>query len=282
MRGRHGRRPASCAQLAEALDECRQWHSPIAFHVGVPVERLEGAARAVANDDLGALEQGGRLVEEVRSAHRAGDTPGEALVRQPVKPLPEPVARVAALMETFEPTWSLCGGWAVDAWVGRQTRDHNDVDVAVFRDDERAIFDHLADWHLSAHDTPDATHSDRWDGRALDFPAHIHARLDDGLEWEVQLNERSGDDWIVNRQPRIAIPVARFSLRSPHGLPTMAPEVLLWYKAADVRPHDELDFVALLPVLTDEQRRWLRGQISVVHPAHPWPARIAEFRPLGG
>jgi hypothetical protein len=211
-----------------------------------------------------------RLVEEDRSAHRADDTPGDLVDGQRVKLLPEPVARVAALMDTFQPTWSLCGGWAVDAWVGRQTRDHGDVDIAIFRDDEQQIFEHLADWHLAAHDTPDAAHSDRWDGRSLDFPAHIHARFGDGLEWEVQLNERSGDDWVVNREPRIAIPVERFCLRSPSGLPAMAPEVLLWYKAGEQRPHDELDFSALLPVISDEQREWLQDAISLADPEHPW------------
>ena len=170
----------------------------------------------------------------------------------------------------------MCGGWAVDAWVGRRTRDHVDVDICLFRDDERALFDHLADWHLAAHDTPDAAHSDRWDGRPLGFPAHIHAKFDDGLEWEVQLNERSGDEWLVNRQPRIAIPVERFALRSPWGLPTMSPEVLLWYKARDLRPHDELDFVALRGRLTASERAWLRHALSVADPAHPWLAHLVD------
>ncbi len=37
--------------------------------------------------------------------------------------IPEPVAEVADLMSTYRHMWCLCGGWAVDAWLGRQTRD---------------------------------------------------------------------------------------------------------------------------------------------------------------
>ena len=47
-------------------------------------------------------------------------------------PVPETLARVADLMSAFRPKWSLCGGWAADAWLGRQTRDHADIDIAVF------------------------------------------------------------------------------------------------------------------------------------------------------
>jgi len=55
----------------------------------------------------------------------------------------------------------------------------------------------------------------------------------------------------------------------------MAPEVLLWYKARDMRPHDELDFVALIGLLTARERAWLRQAISVADPAHQWLARLA-------
>src|SRR3990172_775021 len=87
--------------------------------------------------------------------------------------VPDAVARVAELMSTFRPTWALCGGWAIDAWLGRQTSDHGDVDVTVFEDDQHRIFDHLADWHLIADDAS-ADHGTAWNGRRLTLPAHIH------------------------------------------------------------------------------------------------------------
>src|SRR5215217_4371273 len=40
------------------------------------------------------------------------------------------------------------GGWAVDLWVGRLTRPHDDIDVLVWRDDETRVHDALgtASW----------------------------------------------------------------------------------------------------------------------------------------
>src|SRR3989304_1983826 len=78
--------------------------------------------------------------------------------RQTTNHVPEPVVPVPELMSAFPAPWAPCGGWAIDAWLGRQTRDHADIDIAVFQDDQRAIFDHPAAWQLTGHDAhvPDA------------------------------------------------------------------------------------------------------------------------------
>ncbi|MBA4179224.1 MAG: hypothetical protein C0506_01410 [Anaerolinea sp.] len=195
-------------------------------------------------------------------------------------------------MSTFRPDWSLCGGWAVDAWLGRQTRDHADIDITVFEDDQRALFDHLAGWQLIAHDTQvDADAAEPWDGRPLTLPAHVHARSPEsadtmpgrldvpskqGFGLEIVLNRRAGDDWVLSRKRDLTVPLRRCVEQSPWGLPTVVPEVILFYKARDHRPHDELDFLALLPHLAEGQRRWLREAISLAHPGHPWLAPLSS------
>jgi len=208
--------------------------------------------------------------------------------------VPEPVARVADLMSTFGPRWALCGGWAVDAWLGRETRDHGDVDIAVFIQDQRALFEHLPGWQLLAHDPvfnvdSPGTNAEWWDGRRrLHDPCHIHARPPEfsgpmpegGLAWakdgftlEFYLNDRSDDEWLLSREPRVSMPLQQAVRRSAWGVPALVPEALVFYKAADLRRRDKLDFAALLPELTDEQRDWLRNAISLV--GHPWSAQLS-------
>jgi hypothetical protein len=204
---------------------------------------------------------------------------------------------VRDLLRGFGPSWFLCGGWAADAWLGRQTRHHWDVDISVFLDDQHAIFHHFTGWALVAHDpnVPGDT-KEPWNGRHLDPPAHIHVpKLGSSLatsttathtafEFEFLLDERSGGEWILNRTPRVAVPLDRGIEHSPWGLPVATPEVVLFFKAggnvpgADlddvIRPHDEQDFLALLPTLTPARRTWLRESLGSVWSEHPWLPRL--------
>ena len=232
--------------------------------------------------------------------------------RETANHVPEPVAPIAELMSTFRASWALGGGWAVDAWLGCQTRDHLDVDICVFIQDQRALFDHLAGWQLVAHGpNAPANTNEPWDGRRLDLPVHVHGRLDtgevlpdgvltpqQGFGLDIQFGDRSGRDWILSstaawewpaaartRQPRIGVPLRHGIEASPWGLPTVVPKVLLFFKATAYfgveeqmtggRFQDEPDFLALLPHLTEEQRRWLRESIALLHPDHPWLSQLS-------
>lgn len=217
--------------------------------------------------------------------------------------IPVPVARVADLMSGFERPWALCGGWAVDAWLGRVTREHGDVDITVLHDDQRALFDYLAGWNLVAHDADEPQATEQWTGRALALPAHLHARepgaenaelvrrwvtppysqAKDGRDFEFILNERGGGEWLLNAQPRIALSHGDCVRDSPWAIPAFAPEVIAFFKATAyfghkklwARPHDVSDFEALTALLDGGRRRWLRGAIATLHTEHPWLPQMA-------
>src|SRR2546423_12293813 len=120
-------------------------------------------------------------------------------------PVPDAVAYVRDLLVGFARPWFLCGGWAADAWLGRRTRDHGDVDIAVFHHDQRAVLAHMAGWTLVGHDpnVPDDT-KEPWNGRRLDMPAHIHVP-GAAFEFEFLLNEGTANDWILYRDLDIAL-----------------------------------------------------------------------------
>ena len=206
-------------------------------------------------------------------------------------------------MAGYPGAWALCGGWAVDAWLGEVSRDHLDVDVCVFEDDQLAVHRHLLarGWHLIAHDEAvGGGVRDPWDGHRLVLPAHIHGARDldalhtwvpsgnprpGGVYLDVQVNRRSGEDWVLGGEALVTLP-SRDSYRlSPWDVPTVVPEVLLFYKATDSidlatmasrNPKDAADFRALAPRLGPAERAWLRDAITAIHPAHAWLPRLSR------
>ena len=199
---------------------------------------------------------------------------------------PESLFRVGELLSGFTANWALCGGWAVDAWLGRQTRDHGDVDVAVFEDDQAAILEHMAHgWNLIGHDDSVADDSeDPWEGRKLFLPAHIHARAPGQPEVEFHLNERRNDSWVLCREPVISMPFRECIRQSLWGMPAVVPEVILYYKALppgwrgtrpDLREHDHTDSDLLRDILGEGQREWIHHAISRVDPGHSWLSKLS-------
>jgi hypothetical protein len=204
-------------------------------------------------------------------------------------------------MSGYPRDWSLCGGWAVDAWLGRLTREHGDVDLSVFAEDQGALFEHLRDWQLLAHDPvfdekSPGHNAEWWDGRRrLEFPSHIHARPpessgpmpeggiardEDGFWLDIQIDDRSGSDWTLKREPRVSMPMAGSVQESTWDVPVPVPEVLLFLKAALPRRRDERDFLALLPQLNDGQRDWLSDALATAFPDHHWIAALRELYPV--
>jgi hypothetical protein len=188
-----------------------------------------------------------------------------------LQPIPDELARVAGLMSDYGRSWALCGGWAVDTWLGRTTRSHADVDLSVFHDEQHALFEFFADgWLLNGHDRHDGDGTAPWTGRTLEFPAHVHAYAD-GFNLDIQLDRRSGDDWLFSRRAALVLPIETCVRPSPWGVPTLTPEAVLFYKGIGaIRPHDEADFRRLAPELTGNQRRWLHDALVALRPGHDW------------
>jgi 8-oxo-dGTP pyrophosphatase MutT (NUDIX family) len=203
--------------------------------------------------------------------------------------------------------WAVAGGWALDLALGRVTRSHADVDVAVFRADQAALRAGLAGWTFEVvaagerrpwpagvwlapplhevHATGrramagyDASSGDASSAHA----SSTHASSADALApaatrapvLELLLNERDGGDWVFRRDPAVRRPLERAIVPTAARLPALAPEIVLLYKAKAPRPADTQDFAAARSHLAAEARTWLAAALARCHPAHPWSAAL--------
>ena len=186
---------------------------------------------------------------------------------------PYDVESVHSLMGGAPLTWWLSGGEALDVFVGRRTREHGDVDVSVRRADLELLRTHLAGRLdlLVAHDG--ALHA--LDRPLVDTEHGVWARERPGDPWRVQFNLEpvEGDEWVYRRDPRVRLPIDRL-IRRRGQLPYVSPAVQLLWKAKDTRPHDQLDFDAVVPLLAADERRWLADAVALAHPESPWAAEL--------
>jgi hypothetical protein len=183
----------------------------------------------------------------------------------------------ADLFRDLAVPWWIAGGWALDLFAGRQTRQHGDLDVEVLRRDQFAVQRHLAGWDL--HTAEDGELHPWRAGVALGAGINsIWCRRTPDAPWVVQIMfaVAEGETWHYRRHPAIVRPLATLGLRTETGIPFLAPEVQLAYKARAQRPKDDADFALIGPLLDQDRRAWLVAALNAAHPGHRWLAQLEE------
>jgi len=187
----------------------------------------------------------------------------------------EPIAAVARVMAGFPHPWFVSGGWAIDLFAERVTREHQDLEVGIFRRDQEALRAYLAGWDLCvAVEGPQGGEWVPWpEGDRIELPIfQVRAQRPDHVlaEFELFMNDLSGDEWVCRRNPVITRPLDEISRRSSRGIPFLVPEIQLLYKAKRHREKDEHDFRTAVGLFTPAQREWLRQGLEIIHPGDPW------------
>jgi hypothetical protein len=173
--------------------------------------------------------------------------------------------------------WWIAGGWAIDLYLGHKTRHHEDIDVQVLRRDQSAVRRLLGTWDVQAAHPFEENHNwpfREWSpGTLLSPEVHdIWCRPGATEPWALQLMvaDSSNEDWLYRRDARIRRPLHTIGHRDAAGIPYLAPEIQLLFKAKAPRPKDEADFLVALSYLDLESRAWLAQSIRLLHPDHPW------------
>jgi hypothetical protein len=165
---------------------------------------------------------------------------------------PEEVARRLAGVKA---PWYIAAGWAIDLFLGRQTREHEDLEIAVPRDRLPEVAGALDGFELvgiNAHQN--------W----VREPETGAWRLD------VMCEPSDRNTWICRRDERIRLPYSHVIEHTEDGIPYGRPEIVLLFKAKHVRDKDDRDFGAVLPRLDATRRQWLADAVGIVHPGHRW------------
>lgn len=167
--------------------------------------------------------------------------------------------------------WCIVGGWALDLWHGRQTRDHGDLEFTILRNDLNAFrrvlegmeFYTAGDGiveYLPDNEEPPATIYQIWCQDITERRWRVDMMLEPGTR----------DSWVYKRDPTIIRPRADMVITTSDGIPYLKPAAILLFKAKHRRPKDEIDFENALPKLEASERAWLKTCLETAHPGHEW------------
>lgn len=179
--------------------------------------------------------------------------------------------KLASLMQGFQPDWFVAGGWAIDLFLEKETRLHEDIEIAIFRRDQSALQNYLQGWHLQKVENGILSDWNKDDFLELPiFEIHCFNEENELSRFEVLLNETNGKEWVFRRNEIITKPLSELHSESNHGIKFLRPEVVLLYKSKNPREKDERDFQSVVNYLDNESKKWLRNALSVCYSQHKW------------
>jgi len=183
----------------------------------------------------------------------------------------------ALALEDVSAPWAVAAGWALDLWLGAQSREHEDLEIAVPSAFFPEIQARLESLGLALFAIDDGQVIALQAGEAPGPRTHQTWVMEPAVQgWRMDVFREPGDahTWVYRRTGGLSAPRAWASGRTAAGIPYVAPQIVLLFKAKAMREKDEADFRLATPRLSPEARDWLAAALRAVEPGHPWIDRL--------
>ncbi|XID96222.1 nucleotidyltransferase domain-containing protein [Paenibacillaceae bacterium WGS1546] len=194
--------------------------------------------------------------------------------------VPLSVPEICTIFSEIPVTWCIAGGWALDLYAGKQSREHDDVDVIILREEQLTAFHNLSEgWMLYKADNGKLA---LWEKEEfLATTNDIWVSKDSYSPWafQIMLIDSVHDSWIYGREKSINRPMTDIMAKTKEGIPYLKPEIQLLYKGggSKIREKDHNDFLTFLPLLTPQAREWLKASLQIQFPkGHVWADYIKK------
>ena len=216
--------------------------------------------------------------------------------------------------------WCVCGGYALDMFAGKELRPHGDFDMCFFQQDRAKVLQYLIDrnwpvfgrqggweelpitqfifYNITDASDPELKDYGFWAvkpggwmemtplprTKAGTCSYYNHGFTADEFTFiEVAFNDKEGDTYILQNNPKITLPMERAILYA-NDVPYLAPEIILFFKTDEwsatnsyLGPKMIIDFQAVMPLMDDRQKSWLMDAIKTAHGLRtPWLDKALE------
>ncbi|MEM9953865.1 MAG: hypothetical protein AAF846_19805 [Chloroflexota bacterium] len=184
------------------------------------------------------------------------------------------ILSVKNLFIDYPHEWAVCGGWSIDLHLGKQTREHKDIDIFIWRKNQIFVQRYLLErgWLLEIAHNGELSKWKRND--YIELPMHgIWCKHEDFEPHfiELLLNECNETHYQHRRDISIQLPFGQVIIESEDGIPYLAPQIALLYKSHRLNNDNQHDFEVGFPTLNGEQQKWLLTNIGKLYGGnHKW------------
>ena len=194
--------------------------------------------------------------------------------------------------------YAICGGFAIDLFLGEKTRPHKDLDVVVFWEDRDRIVEYMLrnKWDVYEPCGTEYLHkinninsqkrlrSNIWcvkpDNKHYTFLEHdkdmYSVEFDNSEQTELDyieflFNTRSEGYFLYARNHDIKLELNTVICKMDN-IPYVAPELVLLYKSTAAEQAEyQLDFENALSKMNERQLKWLNESLKIMYPTdHKW------------
>ena len=199
--------------------------------------------------------------------------------------------------------YAICGGHAIDLFIGKKTRPHKDLDVVIFKEDRNKIIQFMIDngWDIYEPCGNEILHkivdindqklikTNIWcvkpENRHYEFIQKdinmFSVKFDNSEQIELDfieylLNKRVDGYFLYSRNNDIKLNMNSCILYFD-DIPFLTPELVLLYKSKgiDIVPENQIDFDNVFYKLNESQKVWLKDSLNVMFPeGHKWMYKI--------
>jgi hypothetical protein len=173
--------------------------------------------------------------------------------------------KVKTIMNKFGFSWFIAGGWAIDLFLGQETRIHEDIEIGIYRKHQIKIyhyFEKKKKFYINNKSLIGKHVETEWNGEYLRLPIHeIYIDFDD-FKLEILLNERDEENWIYRRNDKIRLNAKSIIQYTNDRIPYLCPEVVLLYKTKELREKDIEDISKASKKMNESQISWLIDSIK--------------------
>lgn len=206
--------------------------------------------------------------------------------------------KLKAFMSDSKFPWAVCGGFALDLFLNKNFRLHSDIDICVFETDRKDVLNYVFDkaWHvyefrgqgkvrplertilsdsgrnlMCVNDGCDIVKFYPCEDDGLLYHQFFHTGMQDFYYLEFLFNRINGEHLVLDPEKGLQRKLSK-AILARNGIPYLAPEIALLYKASNSdNPDYQFDYAQTYPYLNEDQRAWFLHGMKAMYPTgHSW------------